>query len=71
MVISCEEHFIKPEPEIYLRLCDKFSLNPEECLFTDDRPTNVEGARRIGMQAVLFTSAEQYALDLARFRQDE
>lgn len=71
MVISCEEHVIKPEPEIYLRLCDKFSLNPEECLFTDDRPANVEGARRIGMQAVLFTSAEQYALDLARFCQAE
>ncbi len=69
MVVSCEEHAVKPEPEIYLRLCDKFSLKPEECLFTDDRPANVEGARRVDMQAVLFTSAEQYASDLEHFRQ--
>lgn len=26
MVISCEEHFIKPEKEIYLRLRDKYGL---------------------------------------------
>ena len=37
VVISCEEHFIKPEKEIYLRLCDKYGLKPSECLFTDDR----------------------------------
>ena len=45
VVISCEEHFIKPEKEIYLRLCDKYSLKPSECLFTDDRMVNVLGAK--------------------------
>ena len=48
VVISCEEHFIKPEKEIYLRLCDKYSLKPSECLFTDDRMVNVLGAKAIG-----------------------
>lgn len=69
-VISCEEHFIKPEKEIYLRLCEKHSLTPSECLFTDDRMTNVEGARAVGMEAVLFTTVADYVRDLQSFVQE-
>lgn len=63
-VISCEEHTIKPEKEIYIRLCDKYNLSPEECLFTDDRETNVSGAIAAGMKAVLFTDVIKYRNDL-------
>ena len=57
-LISSEEKLIKPDPAIYRRFCEKFSLKPEECLFTDDKAINVEGAKKAGMQAVLFTGAE-------------
>ena len=66
VVISCEEHFIKPEKEIYLRLCDKYSLKPSECLFTDDRMVNVLGAKAIGMEAVLFTTTKKYIFEIER-----
>ena len=66
-VISCEEHFIKPEKEIYLHLCERYSLNLSECLFTDDRMVNVEGAKLIGMEAVLFTTVSNYVKDLQLF----
>ena len=66
VVISCEEHFIKPEKEIYLRLCDKYSLKPSECLFTDDRMVNVLGAKTIGMEAVLFTTTKKYIFEIER-----
>ena len=59
-VISSEEHLIKPDKDIYLRLCDRYSLNPTECLFVDDKAVNVEGARRAGMDAVVFTTAEAF-----------
>lgn len=65
-VISCEEHLIKPEKEIYLRLCKRYRLFPSECLFTDDRPENVEGAKTAGMNAVLFTTPENYVTDVER-----
>lgn len=64
LVISCEEHFIKPEKEIYIRLCEKYNLNPAECIFTDDKAVNIEGARAIGMKGVLFTDSEQYLSDI-------
>lgn len=63
-VISSEEHLIKPEPEIYLLLCQRFNLLPEECLFTDDRPENIQGAQSVGMKAILFHSASQYEKEL-------
>lgn len=66
-VISSEEHLLKPEPEIYRCVCERFGLKPEECLFADDKPVNVEGAKAIGMNAVVFTDAVTYASDLRRF----
>lgn len=59
-VISSEEHLLKPEKAIYECLCNRFSLLPEECLFTDDKIENVEGAKVAGMNAVLFKNAEDY-----------
>lgn len=63
-IISAEEHLIKPDPAIYLRLCEKFHLNPSECLFADDKPENIEGAKKVGMQGIVFVSAEQYEKEL-------
>lgn len=63
-VISSEEHVIKPEPEIYQRLFDRFGLKPEECIFTDDRPENIEGGKRMGMNGIVFRDAKQYESEL-------
>ena len=51
---------------IYERLCQKYSLLPEECLFADDRMENVEAARKFGMQAICFEDAVQYEQELRK-----
>ena len=58
MVISSREKISKPEPAIYQLLCSRYSLKPEECVFIDDRPVNAEAARRVGMQAIVYTGME-------------
>lgn len=63
-IISSEEKVIKPEPEIYHRLFQKFNLKPEECIFTDDRSENIEGGRRLGMNGIVFQNAKQYEKEL-------
>ncbi len=63
-VVSSEEKLIKPEPEIYLRLLDKFSLKAEECVFADDRTENIEGCMRVGMRGIVFKNAKQYEREL-------
>ncbi len=45
--VSCDFHFVKPEPGIYLRFLEYFHLRPEECVFIDDDPRNIEGAVRL------------------------
>ena len=67
-LISSEELLIKPDVAIYDRLCEKFGLVKEECLFTDDKQINVDSAIAAGMQAVLFTDAHQFEEDLKRLK---
>ena len=50
-VISYEVHMVKPERRIYQYLLDKYDLKAEECAFFEDRPANVEAARRVGIEA--------------------
>jgi len=59
-VISSEYKIIKPESEIYQCLFDKFNLKPEECFFADDREENIIGSKKMGMNGVVFTDAQNY-----------
>jgi glucose-1-phosphatase len=63
-VVSYEMGMMKPEPGIYREALRRSGLPAEACVFIDDRQGNVEGARRVGMQALLFKSAECCAADL-------
>ena len=63
-IVSSEERLIKPERAIYDRLCQKFGLNASECLFTDDKSANVEGAIAAGMHALLFKDAATFRKEL-------
>ena len=53
-VVSCVEHVVKPDVEIYRRLELRYGLNPAETLFVDDRPKNTEAARACGWQGFDF-----------------
>ena len=64
IVVSGREKLLKPDPAIYYLALDRFGLKPAEALFIDDREINVEGARAVGMQARLFTTAEDLRLRL-------
>jgi HAD superfamily hydrolase (TIGR01509 family) len=54
----------KPDPAAYLGLCRQCQVAPERCLLIDDRLTNVEGARRVGMPALHFDGAEALRREL-------
>ena len=54
-VISALVRQVKPGPEIYRTLLDRYDLRPEDCLFIDDLQKNVNGALAVGMHAVRFT----------------
>lgn len=65
IVVSGEEKSLKPRPEFYAILFDRYRVNPGSALFIDDNLKNVEGARAVGMESIHFRSPEQLRDDLA------
>ena len=65
-VISYQIQMIKPDQEIYEYILNKYGLLPEESVFIDDRPENVEGAKLIGMNGILFEDFEQASGELEK-----
>lgn len=58
-VCSAFEHCLKPEPEIYQILLNRYGLKADETVFIDDIPENVEGAEKVGIHGILFTTAQE------------
>jgi HAD superfamily hydrolase (TIGR01509 family) len=58
-VYSCDLGLVKPDEAIYDRLIEELAVAPARILFVDDIGANVEGAKRAGLQAVLFESEPQ------------
>ena len=63
---SCEVRLAKPAAEIFLRCIHELEIDPQEILFLDDRPENVQAAQTLGLHSIVYTSLEQTALELAR-----
>ena len=54
IVVSSDIHMLKPNEEIYKYILNKYNLKAEECLFIDDKDYNVEGAKKVNIQAEVF-----------------
>jgi FMN phosphatase YigB (HAD superfamily) len=63
-VVSGREGVTKPDARIFRALCDRAGVAPADCLFIDDGPQNVDGARAAGMDAVHFTGPPALERDL-------
>ncbi|MGE0238094.1 MAG: HAD family hydrolase [Parvibaculaceae bacterium] len=54
----------KPDPESYRRLMAQLGLDPAQAWFTDDKKSNVDGARIAGLHTHHFVSEAQLRQDL-------
>ena len=62
-------HLMKPDPEIFRFVLDNELIRPDELLFVDDGPRNIEVARSLGIQALLTTDAESWPAEVEQIRQ--
>ncbi|NLY30975.1 MAG: HAD family phosphatase [Firmicutes bacterium] len=67
MVISYEVHAIKPEPEIYRALIDRYGIDPKESVFIDDVKKNIDRALLFSFHTIHHTSFEETVGELRRF----
>ncbi|MFN3469463.1 MAG: HAD-IA family hydrolase [Novosphingobium sp.] len=54
----------KPDPRIYLMMCEALGLAPAQCVYLDDLGINCKPAAALGMHAIKVTSGEQALADL-------
>jgi epoxide hydrolase-like predicted phosphatase len=54
IVYSHEVGISKPDPRIYQLACARLGVRPAETVFVDDNQVMVDGARAVGMRALLF-----------------
>jgi putative hydrolase of the HAD superfamily len=59
IIYSHEVGLAKPDPRIYRLLCAELSVSPDELIFLDDAPQNVEAACQFGIQGVLHRGAQE------------
>ncbi len=64
-VFSFREGVVKPDPEIYKILLDRYNLSAEECVFIDDTEENVISAEKLGFKRIVFTGYDDAAMKLA------
>lgn len=59
IVISSEANIIKPDKKIFELLLSKMNIQANNSIFIDDNIINVEAARSIGIEAILFEDVQQ------------
>ena len=58
MVDATHTKILKPDPRAYALGCEALGLAPENVVFVDDQPRNIEGARNAGLIAIQFDVAD-------------
>lgn len=58
-VFSCFENISKPDEKIYENLIDRYNLDVNESLFIDDTKKNIEIAKKLGFNTLLFNDIKQ------------
>lgn len=57
ILVSGDVKLLKPDPRIFKILFERFKIDPARAVYVDDVQRNVEGARALGMHALLFTDS--------------
>jgi putative hydrolase of the HAD superfamily len=65
-ILSHEVGLLKPDEAIYRLALKRCGLTAEHTVFIDDLVANVEGARRVGMQAIHHQTPEQTRQELTK-----
>lgn len=58
IVVSGEVGMVKPAPEIFHHLFERFGVERSDAVFIDDHPPNVEAARSLGLDSHHFRTPE-------------
>ncbi len=67
-IFSNEVGMSKPDPNIYILTLEKLNSRPKETFFVDDNKENVEAARNLGINSILFISPREFMDELENLK---
>lgn len=67
-VVSGAEGLVKPDRRLFQRLLDRYGLRADECIFVDDNEANVQSARAMGMEGIVFKGADDLREQMGLYR---
>lgn len=67
VILSYIEKMVKIRDEMFNKVLKKLEEKPENCIFVDDRPRNIEVAKRLGLNTILYEDNEQFQKELSNF----
>ena len=64
LCLSNETGFVKPDPRAYVAAAKALNVAADEVVFIDDLASNIDGAKSVGMQGILYQNIVQLKQDL-------
>jgi len=65
-LLSCDIGVEKPDTKAFEILIEKLGKPANEIVFIDDKVSNIEAAKKVGIDAILFTSEDQLRAELQK-----
>ena len=69
-IFSAREGMVKPEKEIFELLLSRYDLCKDKCVFIDDIKENIDTAKSLGIESILFESAKQLKKEISALRDE-
>ncbi len=65
-IVSFKVGMTKPDPAVYRFFLEKFGLSASECVFVDDTAENVEVARGLGFEGIVYKNEKELLEELGK-----
>ncbi len=65
--ISSRLHLVKPDQKAYHYILRALKVKPREALMVDDRLVNIQGARKAGMEGIVYKNSAQFRRAIRKY----
>lgn len=66
-IASYRDGVIKPSADIFELFLSRYGKTAEECVFVDDMPQNVDGAKAVGLHGIVLKNIDDLEVELCKY----
>ena len=66
-IASYRDGVIKPNADIFELFLSRYGKKADECVFVDDMPSNVDGAKAVGLHGIVLKNIDDLEVELCKY----